>query len=301
MTGSAVAVRDQPQRLELEQLKYIANTTFIPPGLRGNLPAILACVATGREIGIGDMQALRHIFVTNDGKVGMSAELMVAQARKAGHSISGTFNEDNTACTVRGKRGDNGDEFEFTWTTEMAKNAGLLGKDSWKKYQAALLWARGATQVCRVLFPDVLGGVTHSREELEAVDPPRREQALAGPPTFEDDPDSHPISAAQRTRLWAMVSERKIPTEDYRRLVHRVTGQPSTKHILREQYDELCALVEAYAPSGEEPEAAAPVSEPGPSEAPSSPELSAEEQYEAEQSSFAEMLPESVKRPASAP
>jgi hypothetical protein len=31
--------------------------------MRGNLPAILACVAMGRELGLGDMVALRTINV----------------------------------------------------------------------------------------------------------------------------------------------------------------------------------------------------------------------------------------------
>ena len=58
--STALAVREPNQvLLTSDQLSYIAATEFVPPGLRGNLPAILACVAMGRELGIGDMVALR--------------------------------------------------------------------------------------------------------------------------------------------------------------------------------------------------------------------------------------------------
>jgi hypothetical protein len=95
------------EQLSNEQLRYIASTDFVPKALRGNLPAILACVATGRALGIPDMAALRSIHII-DGKATFSAELMVMLVRKRGHSITGEIGDGK--ATVAGKRGDNGDE-----------------------------------------------------------------------------------------------------------------------------------------------------------------------------------------------
>ncbi len=146
-----------------EQLKFIANTEFVPKGLRGNLPAILACVATGRAIGIDDMTAIRSIHII-DGKPTFAAELMVMLVRRRGHSIVGEVGPDT--ATVTGKRADNGDEMKVTWTLEMAKRAGLTGKGNWKSYPEAMLWARAVSQLCRMLFADCFAGATHTPEEL---------------------------------------------------------------------------------------------------------------------------------------
>ena len=114
MTSTDLATRPtQAVALSNDQLKFIASTEFVPTGLRGNLPAIMACVATGRELGIGDMVALRSIHVI-DGKATFSAELMVQLVRRHGHSIVGEVSDG--AATVTGVRADNGDTMTCTWT-----------------------------------------------------------------------------------------------------------------------------------------------------------------------------------------
>jgi hypothetical protein len=151
--------------LSNDQLSYIAGTEFVPQGLRGNLPAILACVATGRALGIPDITALRSIHII-DGKATYSAELMVMLVRKQGHSITGEVAAG--AATVVGTRKDNGDTMTVTWTLEMAERAGLLGKQNWRKYPESMLWARAASQLCRMLFADCFAGGTYTPEEIGA-------------------------------------------------------------------------------------------------------------------------------------
>jgi hypothetical protein len=167
MTSAELEVRHESREMAVltnEQLQYIAGTEFVPPGLRGNLPAILACVATGRALGIADMSALRSIHII-DGKATFSAELMVQLVRRAGHSIVGEVSDGK--ATVTGTRADNGDTMTATWTVQMAERAGLLGKSNWKKYPEAMLWARAASQLCRMLFADCFAGATYTPEELE--------------------------------------------------------------------------------------------------------------------------------------
>jgi len=158
-------------RLTLDQLRTIATTEFVPAAYRGNLPAILACVATGRELGLGDMESLRSINVV-DGKPSMSADLMVRRVRAAGHSIIGELGE--SSCTLTGRRVDNDDTFAVTWTLEMAKRAGIVDRPTWKRYPEAMLFNRAVSQLCRVLFADVLGGAVREDDELEDVVETRR-------------------------------------------------------------------------------------------------------------------------------
>jgi hypothetical protein len=169
MTGKAMELRESKQAIALtsDQLKFISNTEFVPAGLRGNMPAILACVTTGRELGLGDMTALRSIHII-DGKATFSAELMVQLVRQAGHSITGDVTAES--AKVVGKRADNGDTMTVEWTLTMAERVGLLSKSNWKKYPEAMLWARAVSQLCRMLFADCFAGASYTPDELGAGD-----------------------------------------------------------------------------------------------------------------------------------
>jgi hypothetical protein len=227
-----VAVRTESQQLTVltnEQLQYISTTEFVPPGLRGNLPAILACVATGRALGIADMTALRSIHII-DGKATFSAELMVMLARQRGHSIQGSVTEG--AANVVGKRADNGDTMTVEWTLAMAERAGLLSKQNWRKYPEAMLWARAVSQLCRELFPDCFAGATYTLEELGA-----EETTEKGEPTVDlYDPDipfgdapvpeqqPPPITGPQKKKLNVLVGKLRpsmVSTEDLWQHVRR--------------------------------------------------------------------------------
>lgn len=193
-----IAVREQQgTTLSNDQLKYIAGTEFVPQGLRNNIPAIMACVATGRAIGIDDMSSLRLIHVVN-GRPTFSAELMVQIVRRHGHSLSGSTKDGS--CTVIGKRADNGDTMEVTWTLEMAQRAGLANKAVWKAYPEALLWARAVSQLCRMLFADCFAGATYTPDEVADGEYQEIEDS-AGEPQAEVTPD--PVST---------VSEATAPT-----------------------------------------------------------------------------------------
>lgn len=185
-TGTDIAVRE-PMRLDAAQIKFISGSSFVPPHYRGKLPEIMACIATGRELGLGDMEALRQIYVV-DGKPTLSAELMVKLVRRAGHSITGQTAAEK--ATVRGKRADTGDEITVTWTAEDAKRAGLDGKANWKNYPRQMLWARAVSELCRMLFPDCLSGAAYTEEEIQAaVHVAELEQATDAP--FVDAKDFH--------------------------------------------------------------------------------------------------------------
>lgn len=196
---SEIAVRTQAQplpQLSNDQLKYIANTDFIPKAMRGNLPAILACVATGRALGLADMEALRSIHIV-DGKATFSAELMVNLTRRAGHSITAEYGDGQV--TVHGKRGDNGDEISVTWTIAMAERADLNGKMNWRKYPEAMLWARAVSQLCRMLFADVFAGQTYTADEAELTDEEKVNEAIGEvkPPADEHEGPDDSVPAVE--------------------------------------------------------------------------------------------------------
>lgn len=161
----------------------ISRTEFVPSGLRGKPDAIAACVLFGHEVGIPPMQSLSKIHVV-DGRPAMAAELMRAVVLRAGHHI---WFEDTTTTkvTVCARRGEWPEQqiSRVTWTMDDAKKAGLDGRQNWRKYPRAMLKARATSEVCRDVFPDVLGGISYSVEELtDGVE-------------IDDLPDGEPVEA----------------------------------------------------------------------------------------------------------
>lgn len=147
----------------------ISETEFVPARLRKRPAAVMACILSGQEAGVGPMQALRQIFVTDDGKVGMAAELMRSLVLREGHEI---WPEEinNTRATMAGRRRGQETPTRITWTMDDAKKAGLTNRRNWQNYPRAMLVARATTELCRLLFPDVIAGISYSLEELEDGD-----------------------------------------------------------------------------------------------------------------------------------
>lgn len=142
----------------------ICDTDFVPKGLRGKPAAVAAAILSGRELGLPPMTALQGTHVV-EGRPGLSAEMMRALVLAAGHEIE--FTESTGAkCTIRGRRSGRDTWLEVTWNSDMARAAGLLGKSNWKNYPRALLQARATTELCRMIFADVIHGF-RSVEELE--------------------------------------------------------------------------------------------------------------------------------------
>lgn len=141
---------------------HISNTEFVPKGLRGKPAAVAAAVLAGREQGIGPMTSLTHMHVV-DGRPTMSAELKRARVLAGGHELH--FEEmTTTRCIVRGRRRGSENWTTVTWSMDDARNAGLQGKDNWRKHPRRMLQARATSELCDLLFPDVVGGLPTTEE-----------------------------------------------------------------------------------------------------------------------------------------
>lgn len=165
-------VRYQPPQSSIELApeawklaEKIAGTDFVPKALRGKPEAVLACILAGHEAGVSPMQALAKIHVI-EGRPAMSAELMRAIVQRAGHEL--WYDEVSTTRVVAcGKRQGTERITRVTWTMDDAKQANLAGKDNWRKFPRAMLTARATGELCRMIFADVLAGISHTIEELE--------------------------------------------------------------------------------------------------------------------------------------
>jgi hypothetical protein len=150
-----------------ELAKQVANTEFVPKGLRGNPAAIAACILYGDELGIGPLQSLAKIAVI-EGKPSLSAEAQRALILSAGHDMW-VVESTNTKCTVAGRRSNSEHTSTISWTLDDAKRAGLAGRQNWRTYPRQMLMARATAELARLIFADAVGGLL-ATEELEDAD-----------------------------------------------------------------------------------------------------------------------------------
>jgi hypothetical protein len=166
---SDIAVRDTDSWADIlpavgDLAGKISTTNFVPKGLRGKPAEIAACILTGREVGIGPMEALAKIHVI-DGRPSMSAELMRSLVMRDGHEIRYPTLTD-AKVVAEGRRAGSDDWTTITWTISDAQRIGVANKDTWKKYPRQMLTARATSELCRIVFPDALGGISYTPEEL---------------------------------------------------------------------------------------------------------------------------------------
>ena len=134
---------------------------------------ILLMAETGAMLGIHPMAALQGIYIV-EGKPTLSANLLAALVRRAGHKLrvttSGSWKAGDFVARAVLIRSDDPDfEFVVEWNQEKAERAGLLNKDVWKKYGEAMTKSRAITEVIREGAPDVTLVAAYTPEELGAA------------------------------------------------------------------------------------------------------------------------------------
>lgn len=141
--------------------EQIADSPFVPTGLRGSVPAVAAAILAGRELDIPPMTALANIHVIS-GKTGLSALLMRGLIQSRGHDWEDVEVTD-TRVVVRGRR-----KGKAEWTTASFNAAqAQAAKIALHPYPQDKLYARASVRLARRIFADVIMGMPYSAEELE--------------------------------------------------------------------------------------------------------------------------------------
>ena len=153
----------------------IANTEFVPRGLRGSVEKTTAAVLYARELGLEPMTGLGATHVI-EGKAGISAEMMRALVLRAGHELV-VKRSDRQACEIWGRRKGQEEWTRASFGMDEANQtqvfiskekgwAPLSSKATWRSWPAEMLLARATTRLVRMIFPDVAHGM-RTVEELQ--------------------------------------------------------------------------------------------------------------------------------------
>lgn len=150
----------------LQHAQVVAQSTLIPDGYRGQPANVLWAMDLADALSIPFPQVMQTMVVMR-GRMTMSADIMAAVVRRAGHKLR--IREHGMSVTVTLTRQDDPDyEFEVTWDEAKARRAGLWGqRGPWTQYPAQMLRSRAITEVCRQGASDALAGTAYSPDELE--------------------------------------------------------------------------------------------------------------------------------------
>jgi hypothetical protein len=150
-----------------EQADSLLKSGFLPASIKTTEQAI-AIILKGKEVGFPPMQAFSHINVIN-GKPAISAEGMNYLIRKTHpRARISILKRTDAVCEIKAQRHSDEAPVLFSFTMDDAKRAALLANPSWQKYPKAMLFARCFSEMARTLFPDAIGGISYTPEEMGA-------------------------------------------------------------------------------------------------------------------------------------
>ena len=123
----------------------------------GDKAGVMMVMLSARELGISPMMALNGGINIIQGRVEISARMMSALIRKAGHQVK--VQECTTSqCILIGKRCDTGETQGASFSVAEAQIAGLVKPGSgWTKWPKDMCFARALSRLARQLFSDVIG------------------------------------------------------------------------------------------------------------------------------------------------
>jgi len=147
-----------------EQAAMLVKSGFLPMSIKTPEQAI-AIALTGKELGIGMMEAFRSINVIQ-GKPTIPPQLMLALANRTKELENITIDSNDDRCIVTVKRKGREPHAE-TFGVKEATDMGLMGRDNYKKQRGIMFKWRALAANLRVTFPDAMIGF-YTPEEMGA-------------------------------------------------------------------------------------------------------------------------------------
>lgn len=253
-----------------ELAENMCRTKLVPQRFQGKPQEGTAAILYGAELGLNPIQSLQRV-VPIHGMPTLEARTMVALLKPRGYKVK-TVAQSDESVTVRGVDLD-GDEYESTWTIERARKAGyvptpasddslcrpdvdsdwvtvtktwdgraktsVLGNMKYITDPQAMLKAKAQAEVCRDMAPEVLMGITYSREDLESQHFDDR------PPPAEAATRSAPITVEEILGDTTPVVEQPAPPP-------RRGDQTDPPRVIRQPDDDGAPQDRAYDPGGED-------------------------------------------------
>ena len=169
------ALSEEEMRRDLAEADIYAQAhALIPYQMRGNAGDMYLLMQIAKHLNVPFITALRGLSFIGDKDVkpAMSAQLMSALVRNAGHTLREQWDpKTNTATAVLIRKDDPSFEHVAVWDEEKARVAGLWeSTPTWMQYPKAMLTARAMSEVCRHAASEVLLGFSYVPEEFQSAE-----------------------------------------------------------------------------------------------------------------------------------
>lgn len=163
-----------PQRY---QQSFIPNNADEPQGIAAAYD-LAAAIMYGAELGMSALQSAQNVFSVH-GTPAVYSKTMVAQVRRwvDGRHAAGEAHPDDGVWEVSANKDKvvwagsrDGRTAVSEWDIARAQAAGFTRNNLYTKMPIEMLRAKAQAEVCRILFQDVLLGMSHSVEELQLAE-----------------------------------------------------------------------------------------------------------------------------------
>ena len=176
---AVVQATDERAR-SFEYITRVAKPMAVSGLFGANYEQAIAKMMVGDALGIHPAVAMQQLHLI-EGKVSMSAGLMLSLARQRGWSHH-VKQRDTKACVIQWTSPSGTVTGESSWTEEDArrvkipakegKERSLLDKDNWRNYPRNMLFARAVSDGIRTFCPEITNGITaYTPEEIEDILP----------------------------------------------------------------------------------------------------------------------------------
>lgn len=169
------ALSEEEMRRDLAEAGIYAQAhALVPYQMRGNMGDMYLLMQIAKHLNIPFITALRGLSFIGDKDVkpAMTAQLMSALVRNAGHTLREQWDQEtNTATATLIRKDDPSFEHVAVWDEEKARVAGLWeSTPTWVQYPKAMLTARAMSEVCRHAASEVLLGFSYVPEEFQTAE-----------------------------------------------------------------------------------------------------------------------------------
>jgi hypothetical protein len=207
------------------------------------------------------------------GRPSKKSEAMLRDFLEAGGSVIWNKLDDTEADATFSHPA--GGSATITWDLKRAAQAGLAGKDMWKKWPRQMLRSRTISEGVRTIYPVATSGM-YVPEEIHDMGPEKdvgsgsavplkrnvrtaepgafaaASEALA-PEVLPPAPEPDLISEAQKKRLEARIGELKLDREAIKALCKERLGKEHFAELTKGEYADLDALIDKKAEKAKAP------------------------------------------------
>ena len=213
----------------------LAEASMLPKAYAQSPANVLLAIDYAQGLGLDPGLAV-HVMDVIEGTPDLKASTLAGMVRRAGHRLRVFGDAQSATCQII-RHDDPEFVYESVWTIDMAKAAGLTGKQNWKAYPADMLRNRAMKQCARMACSELFLGPLAAPDLTDDAPwpdtPTPAQQAAQATPvttvTVDTDTGEIPAAHPQQIQEIRALAPQSWTSEQLLQYVARVIGHQLTK------------------------------------------------------------------------